>query len=104
MLLEGRKHPRSVERILVEVSSVYNPLITEVASVENRSASGVQVATGRPWELGLFVNLKSVVGDLKARARVVYCKARGPRNYVVGLNILGRDLKPGRPRKRKVNQ
>ena len=87
MLLEGRRHPRTVERILVEVSSVYNPLMTEVASVENRSANGVRVATERAWGLGLFVNLKSVVGDLKAKARVVYCKARGPKDFVVGLKF-----------------
>ena len=88
MLLGGRKHLRTGERFLVQVSSVHDPLLTELASVENQSPSGVRLATVRSWELGLHVDVKSVAGDLNARARVVYCKALGPKEFVVGLNIL----------------
>jgi len=91
MLLEGRKHLRKGERFLVQVSSAHDPLLTELASVENQSPSGVRLATERSWELGTHVHVKSVVGDLKARARVVYCKALGPKKFFVGLNILTRD-------------
>ena len=100
MLLGGRKHLRTDERFLVQVSSVHDPLLTELASVENQSPNGVRVATERSWELGLHVDVKSVVGDLSARARVVYCKALGPRKFVVGLNILshgGDQLQPPKP-------
>ena len=88
MLLGGRKHLRTDEHFLVQVSSVHEPLLTELASVENQSPSGVRLATERSWELGLQVDVKSVAGDLSARARVVYCKALGPKKFVVGLNIL----------------
>lgn len=91
MLLEGRKHLRTGERFLVQVSSVHDPLLTELASVENQSPGGVRVATERSWELGLHVHVKSVAGDLTARARVVYCKSLGPKKFIVGLNILSRD-------------
>lgn len=91
MLLEGRRHLRTGERFLVLVSSVHDPLLTELVSVENQSPGGVRVATERSWELGLHVDVKSVAGDLSARARVVYCKALGPKKFVVGLNILSRD-------------
>lgn len=97
MLLEGRKHSRSAERFLAQISSVHDPLLTELASVENQSPQGVQLATERSWELGSHVDVKSVVGDLKARARVVYCMVLGPKKFVVGLNILSRDGEQGKP-------
>ena len=84
MLLEGRQHLRTGERFLVQVSSVHDPLLTELASVENQSPSGVRLATERSWELG-------VAAGLSARARVVYCKALGPKKFVVALNILSRE-------------
>lgn len=54
------------------------------------------MATERAWELGLHVDVKSVVGDLNARARVVYCKALGPKKFVIGLNILSRNGDPAK--------
>lgn len=97
MLLEGRKHARRAERFLVQVSSVHDPLLIDLASVENQSPHGVQLATERSWELGSHVDVKSVVGDLKARARVVYCMVLGPKKFVVGLNILSRDSEQDKP-------
>lgn len=91
MLLEGRKHPRTAERFLVQVSSVHDPLLTGLASVENQSPYGMRLATGRTWELGSHVEVKSMVGNLKARARVVYCTVLGHKKFVVGLNILNRE-------------
>lgn len=99
MLLEGRKHSRTAERLLVQVSSVHDPLLTELASVENQSPGGVRLATERLWELGSHVDVKSVSGNLRARARVVYCKALGPKKFVVGLNILSRDSEQDKPPK-----
>lgn len=78
----------------MQVSSVRDPLLIEVASVENQSPSGLQLATVRSWESGLHVDVKSVAGDLKnlnARTRVVYCKAAGRGRFSVGLDILSRD-------------
>lgn len=97
MLLEGRKHPRNIERFLVQVSSVRDPLLTDLASVENQSLNGVQLATERSWELGSHVDVKAVARNLKARARVVYCNALGPKKFVVGLNILSRDRGQANP-------
>ena len=91
MLFDGRKQIRTDERFLVMVSSVYDPLLTELASVEDLSPKGVRLATEQSWELGSHVDVKSVSGDLSARARVVYCNALGPKKFVVGLNILSRN-------------
>lgn len=99
MLLEGRRHLRTGKRFLVLVSSVLDPLLTELASVENQSPGGVRLATERSWELGTHVDVKSIAGDLTARARVVYSIALGPKKFVVGLNILSRDGDQPKPPK-----
>lgn len=99
VLPEGRKYPRTGGRFLVQVSSVRDPLLTEVASVENQSPGGLQLATARSWELGLHVDVKSVARNLtslNARTRVVYCHAVGPSRFFVGLDILSRDAEPSK--------
>ena len=83
MLLEGRKQPRTAERLLVQISAVRDPRLYELASIENRSLNGLRVATERPWELGSHVEVKSYTGELKGRARVVYCQALGEKSYGV---------------------
>ncbi|HEY6944426.1 MAG TPA: hypothetical protein VI431_04740 [Candidatus Acidoferrum sp.] len=97
MLLEGRKHSRTAARFLVQVSSVHDPLLTELASVENQSPYGVRLATQRSWELGSHVDVESVAGNVKARARVVYCTVLGYKKFVVGLNILSRGDEQAKP-------
>ena len=87
-MLEGRNQVRTSERFLVHISDVHDPFLTELAFVENISSNGVRVATERSWDLGSDVNVKSVGRDLKVRARVVYCKAIGPKKFAVGLNII----------------
>jgi len=32
--------------------------------------------------------VKAIARELKARARVVYCKAIGPKKFAVGLNLI----------------
>lgn len=91
MVLEGRKHPRTAERFLVQVSSVHDPLLIELAFVENLSFSGVRLATKRSWELGSHLDVIAIDRVLKARARVVYCKTIGPEQFAVGLNLIARD-------------
>jgi hypothetical protein len=97
MLSEGRKHSRSAERFLVQVSSVRDPLLTGLASVENQSPYGMRLATERSWEIGSRVEVKPIAGKMKARARVVYCTVLGHKKFVVGLNILSRDSEQANP-------
>ena len=80
MLLEGRKHLRTGERFLVQVSSVHDPLLSELASVENQSPSGVRLATERSWELGLHVEVKSVAATSARGPASSIAKPSVPRN------------------------
>lgn len=87
-MLEGRKNSRNPQRFLLQMSAVHDPLLAELVLVQNLSAHGMRVAAEKTWEAGCHVDVKSSVGELRARARVVYCHAVGPRAYAVGLDLL----------------
>ncbi len=88
-MLEGRKHARSRERFLVQISSVYDSRLAGLASVEDISSRGTRVTTERSWEAGSQVELKSPSsGSTWARARVVYCRAVSAKEFAVGLDLL----------------
>ena len=86
-MLEGRKQPRTAERLLVQISTMDEPFVSELALTENVGPQGARVATERSWAPGSLVLVKSSSGDLLARARVVYCQAIGPRAFAVGLDL-----------------
>ena len=88
MLLEGRKQPRAPKRFLMQISAVHDALSTGLDSVENLILRGVRVTSGRSWELGAHVDVKSRGVELTARARVVYCQPVDAKTFAVGLNFL----------------
>ena len=88
MLLEGRKQPRAPKRFLMQISAVHDALSTDLDSVENLILRGVRVTSGRSWELGSHVDVKSRVVELTARARAVYCQPVDAKTFAVGLNFL----------------
>lgn len=57
MLLEGRKQPRTPERLLVQISAVYDLRVTELVSVENVSLQGTRVNDGET--VGTWVSCSS---------------------------------------------
>lgn len=71
---EGRKHPRIAERFLVPVSSVHDPLLIELASIENLSVSGWRLATKRPCGPD--------GGEMTARVQKNFCQHPGHKAHV----------------------
>jgi PilZ domain len=61
---------------------------THEGLTENVSAHGARVVLNRPWKLNDRLNLWSLPGDFRARARVVYCEALGVNSFAIGLQIL----------------
>jgi hypothetical protein len=55
---------------------------------ENISSHGARVVCSKPWKPNDRLNLRSLLGDLRARARVVYCEPRETGSYVIGLQLL----------------
>jgi len=88
--MEGQKQPRMCDRFLVHISAVYDPRLAETVCVENLGARGARVATARSWEPGSHVALESNNGDLRARARVVYCRPIGAKGlgFAVRLDFI----------------
>lgn len=86
-MLKGRKHERHTTKMLVQLSNIDEPLVSELASTENVSPKGVRVITERSWNPGSLVLVKSSNGELWARARAVYCQPISPKGYAVGLDF-----------------
>jgi hypothetical protein len=58
------------------------------ALTENVSPHGVRVVSSRPWRTNERLNLHSLPGDFRARARVVYCEPLGVNSFAIGLQLL----------------
>jgi hypothetical protein len=74
-------------KVPVHLSSVDEPLVSELASIENVSAQGARVATERSWNPGSLILVKSSGGELWAQARAVYCQPISPKGYAIGLDF-----------------
>jgi hypothetical protein len=55
---------------------------------ENVSGHGVRVLASQPCKPKERLNLRSLRGDFRARARVVYCEPVGPLRMRSGCNLL----------------
>jgi len=55
---------------------------------ENISSHGARVVSNRPCKANERLNLRSLPGDFRARARVVYCDALGVNSFAIGLQLL----------------
>jgi hypothetical protein len=61
---------------------------TREGLTENVSAHGARVVSTNPWKLDERLNLWSLPGDFRARARVVYCEPLGLNSFAIGLQLL----------------
>lgn len=58
------------------------------ALTENISTHGARVVSSNPWKRNERLNLWSLPGDFRARARVVYCEPLGDHSFAIGLQLL----------------
>ena len=86
----GRKEKRSPKKFVVLLSNGTKPVVAECVSTENVSDNGARVRTTRPWKQDARLLVKSSLGQLLARARVVYCQALPDSTFAVGLEFLAR--------------
>ncbi len=61
---------------------------TQEGLTENISAHGARVVSNNPLRLNERLNLWSLPGDFRARARVVYCEPVGHNSFAIGLQLL----------------
>lgn len=86
--LKGKRgEERDFIRVDVDLSSV-NPRVPAHSGVtDNVSRHGVRILTGTPCQPDDRLNLRSLQGNFRSRARVVYCVPAGPGLWAVGLQL-----------------
>jgi hypothetical protein len=55
---------------------------------ENVSSHGARVVSNQPCKANERLNIHSLPGDLRARARVVYCEPLGSHAFAIGLQLV----------------
>jgi hypothetical protein len=89
----GRLEKRIRLAVPVEISTLQDPSATERTSTENVCSLGVRVVSERRKELNERLMVRSLVGDLRAVARVVYCQRLFDGRFGVGMQFLGINAK-----------
>ena len=85
----GRLEKRIGLAVPVEISSLRNPSDAERTTTENVCSLGVRILIQRSKEMNERLIIRSLAGDLRTLARVVYCQRLPGGRYGVGLQFLG---------------
>jgi len=83
----GRLEKRIPLAVPVQISSVQDPSSGERTTTENVCSLGMRVLTQRARQLNERLMISSLVGDLRALARVVYCQRLPNGRFCVGLQF-----------------
>jgi hypothetical protein len=88
----GRLEKRVQLSLTVQISSPYDPSSSERTTTENICSLGMRVLTQKGRELNQRLMISSLVGDLGALARVVYCQRLPDGRYGVGIQFQGQSI------------
>lgn len=89
-MIEGRREKRESARFEVQLSNLDHLLVTEWASTQNVNIHGLRIETGRHWQPGTHLLIKSFRDEPLAIARVVYCQTLRSETFALGLEFLAR--------------
>ena len=82
-----RLEDRAPVRVTVDLSGLDIHTAAQQGITENVSARGARVVTSRPWQPNNHVKVRSLLGSLRSRARVVYCQPLGKDSFAIGLEL-----------------
>src|SRR5262249_9658866 len=82
-----RTENRKPLKVTVDLSSVDGRLPARGGVTENVSVHGARVLVGQELPRDLRLNVRSMLGSLKSRARVVYCQRMENGLFAVGLEL-----------------
>jgi hypothetical protein len=85
----GRLEKRIRLAVPVEITSLQYTSANERTTTENVCSLGVRVLTENARELNERLMIKSLAGDLRALARVVYCQRLPDGHFGIGLQFQG---------------
>jgi len=83
-----RLETRSPVAVRVDLWSLDIRQRAQECVTENVSTHGARVVSNKPWKLNQRLNVHSLPGDFRARARVVYCEPLGVNSFAIGLQLL----------------
>ena len=83
----GRLEKRIQLSLPVQISNLYDPSSKERTTTENVCSLGMRVVTQKARELNERLMISSMVGDLRALARVVYCQRLPDGRFGVGIQF-----------------
>ncbi len=82
-----RVEDRSPVHVAVDLSGLDVHTVAQQGVTENVSARGARVVTGKPWQPNDHVTVRSLLGNLRSRARVVYCQPLAKGSFAIGLEL-----------------
>jgi hypothetical protein len=84
---EQRTEDRIPMEVLVDLASVDVRVPAQEGITVNVSPRGARVVTTRPWKPNERLNVRSLLGSFRSRARVVYCVPTDNNQFAVGLQF-----------------
>lgn len=82
-----RVEERTALKVKVDLSSLNHRLPASEGVTENVSPHGARVIVSREMPRDLRLDVRSMLGSLRSRARVVYCVPMAGGLYAVGLEL-----------------
>lgn len=82
-----RVESRIPTKIVVDLSSLDVRTPAQEGVTENVSARGARVVTSKAWQPNERLNVRSLLGNFRSRARVVYCQPLGNGTFALGLQL-----------------
>jgi len=82
-----RLEDRSPVHVTVDLSGLDIHTVAQQGITQNVSARGARVVTNKPWQPNDHVKVRSLLGSLRSRARVVYCQPLGNDSFAIGLEL-----------------
>ena len=82
-----RAEERKAIKVGVDLSSVNVRTPAHSGVTDNVSRCGARVLTSAPWKPNECLNVRSMLGNFRSRARVVYCVPEGSGLFAVGLQL-----------------
>jgi polyphosphate kinase len=78
---------RTPMEVLVDLASVDVRVPAQEGVTVNISPRGARVLTPKPWKPNERLNVRSLLGSFRSRARVVYCVPTSDNQFAVGLQF-----------------
>jgi hypothetical protein len=82
-----RVEVRTPMEVIVDMASVDVRMPAQEGVTVNVSARGARVLTAKPWKPNDRLNVRSLLGSFRSRARVVYCVPTSGNQFAVGLQF-----------------